>query len=42
MGSAFDGLIQGLILIGVIVGVALCGLTWLLIWIFSHLTIGWV
>lgn len=43
MGAGcFDGLMQGLILMGIIIGFALCGLGALLFWVFSHLTIGWV
>lgn len=41
-GRMFDGIINGLLLMGVAMGVALCGLAWALFWLFSHVSIRWV
>jgi hypothetical protein len=38
----FDGLITGLLVVGVAIGVALCGVVCFLWWVLSHLTIAWV
>ena len=39
---AFDGLIKGLLLIGIAIGLAACGLLWLAYTIASHLSISWI
>ncbi len=37
-----DGLVRGLILIGIAIGVVVSGILFLVVpWIHSHLTIGW-
>lgn len=41
-GRMFDGMINALLLIGAAIGVGLCGLTWLIYWLFSHVAIRWV
>jgi hypothetical protein len=41
-GRMFDGMISALLIIGALAGVALCGVLWLLYWLFSHLSIAWV
>ena len=41
-GRMFDGLFKALIVIGVAIGITLCGLIWALWWLMSHLNIEWV
>lgn len=38
----FDGMLAGLLIIGAILGVALCGLVWLAYWLWCHIDIVWV
>jgi hypothetical protein len=35
-GSMFDGLVGGLITLGIIVGLGIAGLIWFLVWLFSQ------
>ncbi len=41
-GRIFDGLITGLIGIGILIGICLAGIDWLIYWLCEHVTIGWV
>lgn len=41
-GRMFDGLIRGLILVGVAIGLGIAGLVWLLLWLNRHIDINWV
>lgn len=38
----FDGLVEGLIILGVPIGIALCGVVFGLYWLFSHISVAWV
>jgi hypothetical protein len=40
----FDGLLAGLIVLGVIIGIVLCGLGWLAYWLWCHIdiSIAWI
>lgn len=38
----FDGVIALLILIGIAIGLAICGIAYGIYYLFSHITIGWV
>jgi hypothetical protein len=40
--SMFDRMISGLLVIGAIAGVALCGLALLSVWLFYHVSIHWI
>jgi hypothetical protein len=42
MEGIFDGLVTGLILIGVALGFVIVGFLGFLYWLFSHITIGWI
>lgn len=37
----FDHLLATLIVIGVAIGIGLCGLAWFLFWLFSHIHWNW-
>jgi len=38
----FDGLLTGLILFGMVLGVAFCGLAWLAYYLWCHIDIVWL
>ena len=38
----FDGLVTGILIVGVLIGIALCGLAWLAWWVLSHLSVQWI
>lgn len=38
----FDTLIRDLLLMGITIGLGIAGLIWLLLWLWSHLSIAWV
>lgn len=38
----FDGLVSGLLIMGAVMGIALCALAWGLYWLCSHLSLSWV
>lgn len=38
----FDGMITALIVVGAVIGVALCGLGALIYWLCTHISISWV
>jgi hypothetical protein len=37
----FDGLITGMIVIGILIGIAFCGVVLFIWWLFQHLSISW-
>lgn len=38
----FDGLVTGLLVMGAAIGIAMCGIVWFAIWLFSHVSIHWI
>ena len=38
----FDGIVRGLIIVGIALGMLICGGIWLGYWLCSHITIGWI
>lgn len=40
--AAVDSAIKGLVYLGILIGVGLSGLGWLIFWLCQHITIGWV
>ena len=41
-GSMFDGLVGGLIMLGIIVGLGIAGLIWFFVWLFGHIELSWI
>jgi hypothetical protein len=37
----FDGALIGMIAVGVALGVAFCGIVYVIVWLCHHITIGW-
>lgn len=41
-GNPFEHIVRDLITFGVVIGLAIAGLIWLAVWVFSHLSITWL